>query len=279
MLILLSPAKTFDLHPAGARSGGEGRSPHRIRPDMLTTPRHLEHSAELIEALENLSVAEIARLMDTSDNLAAQAREYANDFELPHTAANSLPAVLAFHGEAYRGLAARDRLGTRDLTEAQKTLRLLSGLYGLLRPLDLIQPYRLEMGRRLETARGTGLHAFWGTRITDLVRADLLASPGDHTVVNLASGEYASAVDLAGLAKEGVHVVSPRFEDEDARGRQTLITVYAKRARGEMAAWLIQDRVRRASQLSGFRSGGYQFHDDASSPSVPVFRRRFADRP
>ncbi|MDO5496240.1 MAG: YaaA family protein [bacterium] len=278
MLILLSPAKTFDLSPAGTRAGNTGKSPHTIRTAALTEPRLLEHSQELIEALEQLSVAEIATLMDTSDNLAAQAREYANDFTLPHTRKNSLPAILAFHGEAYRGLAARDRLDTRDLTEAQKTLRILSGLYGVLRPLDLIQPYRLEMGRPLETSRGTGLLEFWGDRLTELIREDLADSPGEPAIINLASQEYAASLGLDALGSE-IRVISPRFEDADARGRHSIITAYAKRARGEMAAWLIQNRVRRASQVLDFDSSGYSFHDDASSPTVPVFRRRYADRP
>ena len=279
MLILLSPAKTFDLHPAGTRSGGRGESPHRIRTEMLTEPRLLEDSAELVETIADLDVHEIAELMDTSDNLAAQAREFANDFELPHSRSNSLPAVLAFHGEAYRGLAARDRLDTRDLTEAQKTLRILSGLYGVLRPLDLIQPYRLEMGRRIETSRGRGLHEFWGSRLTQLVREDLDASPGEGAIVNLASEEYSSAISLGELVSEGAPVIAPRFEDEDARGGYRLITVYAKHARGAMAAWLIQNRVRRASRLVDFDAGGYEYVDAVSSPAVPVFRRRFTDRP
>jgi len=281
VLILLSPAKTFDLHPAGTRAGGEGPSPHAVRPATLTQPRLLEHTEELVEEIAAIDVAQVARLMNTSDNLAAQAREYANDFELPHTPDNALPAVLAFHGEAYRGLAARGRLDTRDLTEAQKTLRILSGLYGVLRPLDLIQPYRLEMGTKLRTRRGTGLAEFWGERLTRLIASDLEDSPGEPTIVNLASKEYSSAIGLDGLEESvpGARVISPRFEDADARGRFSVVTVYAKRARGEMAAWLIQDRVRRASQVRGFTSGGYFFDDGASSPSVPVFRRRFADRP
>ena len=263
MLILLSPAKSFDLETP------------------LTTKRHseprlLSHAAELVAAMRSLAVADFSRLMGISPDLAALTAERAADFELPFTPRNARPAILSFNGEAYRGLDASRRFDARDFTEAQKTLRLLSGLYGVLRPLDLLQPYRLEMGTRLATARGADLYQFWGSLITETLREDLAESPGAAVVVNLASKEYSDAVDMAAL---GAPVVSPRFEDTDARGRRSVITVYAKHARGAMTAWIVQNRVRRASHLQAFDGDRYRYDPAASTASVPVFWRRFADRP
>ena len=263
VLILLSPAKTFDL-----------TSP--LATTRHTQPRLLDHTEELVEEMRALSVSDFSRLMDISQDLAALTAERAADFELPFTQANARQAVLAFDGEAYRGLDAPGRFDTRDFTEAQKTLRLLSGLYGVLRPLDLIQPYRLEMGTRLRTDRGRDLYEFWGTTIADLLARDLADSPGADAVVNLASKEYASAVDEAAL---GAPMIAPRFEDTDARGRRSVVTVYAKHARGAMAAWLVRNRVRRVSELKEFDGDGYRYDAGASTPSAPLFWRRYQDRP
>lgn len=263
MLILLSPAKTFDLD-----------SP--LATKRHTQPRLLEDSEELIDELRVLSVSDFSKLMDISQDLAALTAERAADFELPFTPANARQAVLTFNGEAYRGLDAPNRFDTRDFTEAQKTLRLLSGLYGVLRPLDLIQPYRLEMGTRLRTTRGRDLYDFWGTTIGDLLKKDLADSPGADVVINLASKEYSSAVDLDAL---GAPMIAPRFEDTDARSRRSVVTVYAKHARGTMAAWLIQNRVRRVSQIKDFGGDGYRYDPAQSTEHVPVFWRRFSDRP
>lgn len=224
--------------------------------------------------MRGLDVEAVSSLMGVSPDLAALTVERAADFELPFTQANAYPAALAFNGEAYRGLRAAERFTTRDFTEAQKTLRILSGLYGVLRPLDLIQPYRLEMGTRLVTATGANLYDFWGTALAELLQRDLADSPGAAVVVNLASKEYASAA--ASLAAPWI---SPRFEDTDARGRRSVVTVYAKHARGTMAAWLVQQRVRRVSQIRDFSGDGYRYDEGASTESVPVFWRRFADRP
>ncbi|WP_232547241.1 peroxide stress protein YaaA [Propioniciclava soli] len=262
MLALLSPAKSLDFD-----------TPLPTR--RHTVPTLLGESEALIDVLRGLSVADVGALMDISEELAAlNAQRYA-EFTVPFTPANARPAVFAFAGDVYQGMDPR-RFDTRDLTRAQKTVRILSGLYGVLRPLDLVQPYRLEMGTRLRTERGASLYAWWGRRITDALRDDLAASPGADAVVNLASQEYFGAVDVEHLA---ARVISPRFEDTSARGQRSVVSFYAKRARGAMAAWLVQQRVQSVAALRGFDAAGYRFDADASTADQPVFVRRFEDRP
>ena len=263
MLALLSPAKSLDYS-----------SPLPTR--KHTEPRLLERSAELIDILRELPASEIASLMHISDELAAlNAQRYA-DFRPPFTMRNARAAVLAFDGDVYQGLAARTRFDARDFTEAQKTIRILSGLYGVLRPLDLMQPYRLEMGTRLRTPAGVGLYQWWGDTVSELLKSDLVESPGADVVVNLASDEYFSVVRPAVL---GARIVSPRFEDTDARGRRSVVSFYAKRARGEMAAWMVTHRVRTARALADFGAAGYRYDAAASSADRPVFVRTFEARP
>lgn len=257
MLVLLSPAKSLDLD-----------SP--LVTDRHTDPRMLEESEQLIEVMRQKSPEEIARLMKVSDAIAMLNHQRFQDFTTPFTASNARPAVLTFSGDVYQGMRAAERFDTRDFTEAQKTVRILSGLYGLLRPLDLIQPYRLEMGTRLATERGKDLYEWWGDRITEQVRADLAESPGAGFVVNLASHEYSSAVDLGAL---GVPVVSPRFEDRAPSGGYKVISFHAKKARGEMAAWMVQQRMRKLSDLAAFDGAGYRLVTEESTDTVPVFRR------
>lgn len=262
MLVLLSPAKSLDY---------ESRLPTRKRSE----PRLLDESERLIEVMRGKSVADIAAMMGISEELAAlNAQRYA-DFARPFTPKNARPAVLAFAGDVYQGMAVRRTWDERDYTEAQKTVRILSGLYGVLRPLDLIQPYRLEMGKKLVTERGGSLYDFWGSTITALLRADLTAAPGYPAVLNLASGEYAAAVRAREL---GAKVISPRFEDVDARGGRGIVSFFAKRARGELASWLVRNRVRSPRALKDFAEAGYRYDAQTSTPTVPVFVRRFEDR-
>lgn len=263
MLILLSPAKSLDYE-----------SP--LPKVTSSQPRLLEEAEQLVGVMRTKSVADLAGLAGISDELAALNAERWASFHTPFTRRNARPAVLAFSGDVYQGLAVRRRFGTRDYTEAQKTVRILSGLYGVLRPLDLIQPYRLEMGTRLATDRGRSLYEWWGSRITGLLRDDLAASPGVGVVINLASGEYFGAVRPGEL---DAPVVAPRFEDTDARGRRSVVSFFAKRARGELAAWLVLNRVRTASAITGFDGAGYRYDKAASTPETPVFVRAFADRP
>ncbi|MFT3888214.1 MAG: peroxide stress protein YaaA [Arachnia sp.] len=256
MLTVLSPAKSLDFE-----------SP--LTTKAHTEPRLLAESERLIDVMRTKTPADIAQLMHISDDLAhLNATRYAT-FSPEHTARNARPAVLAFNGDVYLGMEPRT-FDTRDLTEAQKSVRILSGLYGLLRPLDLIQPYRLEMGTRLATDRGSSLYDWWGTTVTDLVAEDLAASPGADVLVNLASVEYSTVIDQDRL---GARVVTPRFEDVDKAGRPKVISFFAKRARGAMAAWLVKNRVRTPGRIRDFDSLGYRFDEARSSKDQPVFIR------
>ena len=260
VLSIISPAKSLDLtSPVPERD--------------YSTPRLLDESAQLIEIMRTKSLSEVAGLMDLSDDLAALNVQRYQDFEVPFTPDNARPALLMFAGDVYQGMAARTRFTADDFTEAGQTLRILSGLYGLLRPLDLIQPYRLEMGVRLATPRGRNLYEWWGDRITALIATDLADSPGEPVLVNLASHEYATAVDLDAIEAT---VVSPRFEDQGPQGDWKVISFSAKRARGEMAAWLIRRRVRTLAELTKFTGAGYRYVARLSTPQTPVFRRKRA---
>jgi len=257
MLILLSPAKSLDLtSPLPTRKHSDARL--------------LAESQRLIDVLVTKSPDEVGALMSISDDLASLNAQRYRDFELPFTRRNARPALLMFAGDVYQGMDAPHRFDERDYTEANKTIRILSGLYGVLRPLDLIQPYRLEMGTRLATERGACLYDWWGTTITDVLRDDLASSPGAEVVVNLASIEYFTSVLPDRL---GARVLSPRFEDEDAQGAWKVMSFSAKRARGEMAAWMVLNRVRRPGALKGFDAAGYHYAKDVSTSDVPVFRR------
>jgi len=265
MLAVLSPAKTLDFTTPLTTSV---TTP--LTTSVTTQSRLLAESQRLIDLLITKSPDEIADLMHISGDLAElNARRY-KDFELPFSRRNARPAALTFAGDVYQGMDAAHRFGARDFTEAQKTLRILSGLYGVLRPLDLIQPYRLEMGTPLHTERGSSLVEWWGSRITDLLREDLQASPGANVLVNLASAEYIAAVDADAL---GVRIISPRFENQDSQGVYRVLSFSAKRARGEMAAWLVLNRVRRLTALTDFAEARYRYVPEASTPDVPVFRR------
>lgn len=256
MLAVLSPAKTLDF---------ESKLPTRKHSE----PRMVAHSVPLIEIMREKSPADISKLMDISEDLATlNASRYA-EFRAHHDRRNSRPAVLAFAGDVYRGLDA-PTLNARDFTEAQKTVRILSGLYGLLRPLDLIQPHRLEMGTRLETPRGSSLYDWWGPRITDALKRDVDESPGSDVLVNLASQEYFGSVDVKRL---GLRIISPRFEDRDADGEPRVVSFHAKRARGLMARWMVENRIRSAVRLRDFDVDGYSLDAERSTKDQPVFVR------
>lgn len=263
MLAVLSPAKSLDYE-----------SPLPTR--KYTQPRLLEDAQGLIDVMVTKSPEEVAALMHISAELAELNVQRYSDFSPPFTPATARPALFAFNGDVYQGMAARTRFDARDITEAQKTMRILSGLYGVLRPLDLMQPYRLEMGTKLRTDQGKNLYDWWGATIADTLKADLDAAPGAPVLVNLASEEYFSAVDPEVL---GAPVVTPRFEDEDPRGRYRVVSFFAKRARGEMAAWLVQRRVRTVKALQCFDGAGYRFDPDRSTADTLVFRRPRSQTP
>lgn len=255
MLMVLSPAKTLDF----------ATPPHV---PTHSQPGFTAHSQELIEQLRPLSPADIAKLMDLSDPLALLNFNRYADWCLPFTADNAKQAVLAFDGDVYDGLDAKN-LSAADLDFAQGHLRILSGLYGVLRPLDLIQPYRLEMGTRLANARGKDLYAFWGERLLEAVNGELAERPRP-ILVNLASEEYFKALVPRKLRPL---VIQPVFEDWKG-GRYKIISFYAKRARGTMARFAIENRLAEPEGLQGFDRDGYAFAPEASDEATWVFRRR-----
>lgn len=256
MLIILSPAKTLDFSPM----------PPNLAGFAATTPELLDESRILIERLREFSPDELASLMGISDALAAlNVGRYAA-WSTPFTPDNAKPAALAFAGDVYEGLDAAS-LTPADLDFAQKHVRILSGLYGVLRPLDRIQAYRLEMGTRLENTRGKDLYAFWGERIAQALNGAL---PGPSaTLVNLASEEYFKAVDLRCLSAP---VVQPVFEDWKG-GKYKVISFHAKRARGLMARFAVRARLSSAEGLKEFSAEGYRFDAAASDARRWVFRR------
>lgn len=257
MLFLLSPAKSLDFE-----------TPSRVK--RPTQPGFAARSAALIEVLRTQSVDDIRALMSLSEPLAAlNVARYAAWSEKA-TARNSKPAVLAFNGDVYDGLQAHS-LGDADLAWAQKHVAILSGLYGLLRPLDRLQPYRLEMGTALPNAHGANLYAYWGDQLAEHVNG-LLRAEAKPVIVNLASQEYFKAVDRPCLTPRVVQCVFEDWKD----GRYKLISFFAKRARGLMARYAITHRITRVKQLQRFDSDGYAFDEPASEPDRLVFRRRLA---
>ncbi|MDD3354468.1 peroxide stress protein YaaA [Zoogloea sp.] len=261
MIFVLSPAKALDY-----------QSP--LTTSRYTQPDYLDDAAELISGLRALSHADVAGLMGLSDPLAAlNVARYA-EWSRPFTPANARPAILAFNGDVYDGLEARS-FDEEQLDYAQKHLRILSGLYGLLRPLDLMQPYRLEMGTRLANARGKDLYAFWGMTQTEALNGLLAAEMDagrDAVLVNLASEEYFKSVKTARLKGRLLNV---SFEDWKG-GRYKIISFYAKRARGLMARHAITHGIEDVEQLKAFCADGYAFAPEVSDQGRWVFRRREA---
>lgn len=255
MILVLSPAKTLDFSTPPS-------TPEHTQPAML------EQSQLLIGQLRELSPVDIGRLMGISDQLAVlNVTRYA-EWSLPFSAGNAKQALLAFNGDVYEGLDAAS-LSNADLKFAQTHLRVLSGLYGLLRPLDLMQPYRLEMGTRLSNPRGKDLYAFWGGRIADALN-EVLHETRSTALVNLASEEYFKSVKPKTLS---VPVIQPVFEDWSA-GKFKVVSFYAKRARGLMARFAIRERMTSPGDLKRFSDEGYAYDADASTENRWVFRRK-----
>jgi cytoplasmic iron level regulating protein YaaA (DUF328/UPF0246 family) len=254
VLIVLSPAKTLDFDS-------------ELRTRKHSLPTLVNDSAELVAALVQKSPTDLGELMHLSPALADLNAERYQDWEREFTIENSRPALLAFKGDVYVGMDV-NRYSERDFTRAQKTLRILSGLHGVLRPLDLIQPYRLEMGTRLATQRGTDLYDFWGDQITTMLNTDL-EGHRSQVLINLASKEYFSAIDESLLS---ARVVSPRFLDEK-NGNFKIISFYAKQARGAMASWLILNRIDNPRSIVDFGEMGYRYAPDRSTASEPTFIR------
>ena len=259
MILVISPAKALDYETPPTTA-------------TFTQPDFLDQSAELIDILREKSPAQIAELMSLSDQLSSlNVARYAS-WSRPFAADNAKQALLAFNGDVYEGLDATS-LTEADLAWAQDHLRILSGLYGVLRPLDLMQAYRLEMGTRLASPRGKNLYEFWGERITAELNR-LLAheeeAGRERVVLNLASDEYFKSVKPKKLKGR---IVTPVFEDWKG-GRYKIISFYAKRARGLMSRYVITHRIDEVEALQGFDAEGYAFAADASDTDTLVFRRR-----
>ena len=254
MLTLLSPAKKLNMTPV------ETGVP-------ITQPRLRDDTHELATVAKTQSAKDLKRLMHISDNLAAINFERFQIFNLDNKSNSAKPAGLAFDGDVYWGLEA-DSLSEDTLSYAQDHLRILSGLYGVLRPMDAIQPYRLEMGTKMANDRGKSLYDFWGPRIADRLNTDL-ADHADITVVNLASNEYFKAVDAKALGRTVIGAKFLNVKDGKARS----LMYYAKHARGAMARWIMENRVDRADGLKDFKAGGYALDANASTDHELVFSR------
>lgn len=262
MLLLLSPAKKLDYD-----------SP--VRTTLHTQPMFVDQAQDLISILKDKSASDVASLMKLSDALATlnvdRYRAWTPQFNLT----NSRQAVLAFNGDVYEGLQAAT-LSDKQLKWAQEHVAILSGLYGVLRPLDLMQPYRLEMGTRLSNPQGANLYAFWGARIAEYINQhfDSMASSkgeksAEQVVLHLASEEYFKAVDRKTL---NARVVQCVFQDYK-NGAWKVISFNAKKARGLMARYVIENQLERPEDLHGFHSAGYVFQSDSSTPDTLLFRR------
>ena len=261
MIVVLSPAKSLDF-----------TSPPAVA--THTQPCFLEESQLLIDRLREFSPLEIGRLMGISDQLAALNATRYRDWQLPFSPDSAKQAVLAFNGDVYEGLSAAT-LSPDDLDFAQDHLRILSGLYGLMRPLDLIAPYRLEMGIALVNPRGKNLYEFWGERIVDALNLALQGVKA-KALVNLASQEYFKSIKSPRLA---VPVIEPVFEDWSASQRKfKIVSFYAKRARGLMARYVVTQRLKSAAGLKDFAAAGYAYTPEASTATRWVFRRKSAER-
>ncbi|MFW5825761.1 MAG: peroxide stress protein YaaA [Marinobacter sp.] len=253
MLMVISPAKNLDYE-----------SP--LATDKYSQPRFLDEACELVDQLKTLEPHQISNLMGISDKLGQLNAERYRQWHTPFTPDNARPAVLAFNGDVYTGLAASE-FSDREFDFAQKHLRILSGLYGILRPLDLMQPYRLEMGTRFDNRRGKDLYEFWGDTITDALNEELQADDG--VLVNLASNEYFRSVRKKKL---DARVITPQFKDWK-NGQYKMISFYAKKARGLMCRYAITHGITQADDLKGFDLAGYRFSEEQSSGDNWTFLR------
>jgi len=255
MIIILSPAKTLDYE-------FETNSNHSI-------PAFLSESTQLIGQLKKKEPKDIASLMGLSDKLAVLNYDrYQSWTASKNISSDSKQSMLVFKGDVYQGLQAED-LSEADMKFAQKHIRILSGLYGILKPLDVMKPYRLEMGTKLETPKGKNLYEFWGNKIQQNVLGDLKEQKSG-LLINLASKEYFTAL---GKMPEELNVISPCFKDYK-NGNYKIISFYAKKARGLMTRWIIQNKVTDHEDLVNFNSDGYKYSKSESTRTVPVFLRK-----
>ncbi|WP_300032837.1 peroxide stress protein YaaA [uncultured Roseobacter sp.] len=256
MLVVISPAKRLDWAPR----------------DVATTQPDFQDDAQrLVRTARNLTLGSLKGLMGLSDDLARLNRDRFQAFEETPDAELTRPAALAFAGDTYQGLEAAS-LSPDDMAWAQEHLRILSGLYGVLRPLDAIQPYRLEMGSRLKTRRGASLYDYWRDQLSKALNAQA-ENVGTEVLVNCASQEYFGAVAPRALK---LRVITPAFmEDKDDGKGPRIVSFFAKKARGAMARFVVENRLRDPAGLEDFDSGGYRFEAGLSEPDRPVFVRPY----
>ncbi|NQV70166.1 MAG: peroxide stress protein YaaA [Pseudohongiella sp.] len=255
MLIVVSPAKSLDFE-----------SPAKTR--KFTEPEYLQESAQLVRQLQKLSPEDFSELMHISSKLAELNHQRYANWHTPFDLQNAKQAIFAFTGDVYIGLNA-EQFTTADLNFAQQHLRILSGLYGLLRPLDLMQPYRLEMGSKFNNKKGKNLYEFWGNTITKKLNS-LLATEKTPTLINLASNEYFNSIKPKELDAQ---IVTPVFKDFSS-GKYRVVSFFAKRARGAMTAYIIKHRITAPTKLKEFAVDGYQYSESESTDSRPVFLRK-----
>ncbi len=255
MIVLLSPAKTLDFDtPAPVKSNSQ--------------PALTKEAAVLMKSLRKLSAKDLGKLMSLSDALSELNIKRFKTWKSKHDVENAKQAIFAFRGDVYQGLDV-DTLSAAEVRRCDKHIRILSGLYGLLRPLDLIHPYRLEMGTKLKTNRGKNLYEFWGEQLRDAISADLLKEKS-NMIVNLASKEYSRAAKLNSLDAD---VITPAFRDWK-NGQYKMISFFAKQARGMMARHIVTAKVTSLDGLLKFDANGYRYNEELSSESDPVFTRR-----
>jgi cytoplasmic iron level regulating protein YaaA (DUF328/UPF0246 family) len=254
MIVVLNSSKTLDVESGPT-------------PPIRTLPEYLDDAALLVGRLRKFSVAELGHLMGVSEKLARLNAARYKSWHTPFTPSNARPAILAYSGDVYAGMAT-DAYGNADFRFAQDHVRILAGLYGILKPLDLIQPYRLEMGTRFSTPRGDNLYDFWGERLTESLQRALRESKSG-VLLNLASVEYLKAVDTDRLEAD---VITPLFKQE-RNGKLKTIAVYTKKARGMMCDYLIRNRITNPQKVKTFDRDGYRFDPQGSSKSEWLFRR------
>lgn len=252
MLILLSPAKSLDFETAA-------------KTNVFSEAEFLKESKVLIQDLKKLSVPKIANLMNVSDKIAVLNQERFQNWKTPFTPKNAKQAIFAFTGDVYVGMEANS-FSEADLEFAQKHLRILSGLYGLLKPLDLMQAYRLEMGTKFENKKGKNLYEFWGNQITEKINKTL-KNQKQNILVNLASQEYFKAVKSKNISAE---IITPIFK-EYRNGKYKVISFTAKKARGMMARYIIQNKIQKIEKIKNFNESGYQFNEKLSNEKEWIF--------
>ena len=257
MLMVVSPAKSLDYES-------------KVKTRKHSQPEFLTESELLVSGLKKLQPDDLAELMNISSALAEENFQRYLNWHTPFDLKNARQAIFAFKGDVYLGLRAED-YSAADLNFAQKHLRILSGLYGVLRPLDLMQPYRLEMGRKFASGKAKDLYQFWGSKLTEKLNNELETYPEKKRVlINLASNEYFNSIQSKNLDGK---VITPQFKDW-SNGQYRVLSFFAKKARGQMVSYIVKNRLKDPSQLKEFDVDGYQFDDSESSASKLVFKRK-----